>query len=34
MKLSSAENILVLDANVIFVLLEPDEPSITNNYQL
>lgn len=33
MKLSSTENIPVLDADVIFVLLEPDDPAIADNYQ-
>ena len=33
MKLSSTENIPVLDADVIFVLLEPNDPAIVDNYQ-
>ncbi|MBT2771532.1 iron-siderophore ABC transporter substrate-binding protein [Halomonas sp. ISL-60] len=33
MKLSSTENIPVLDADVIFILLEPDDPAIADNYQ-
>lgn len=33
MKLTSEENIPVLNADVIFVLLEPDDPAITRNYR-
>jgi len=33
MKLASTENIPVLEADVIFVLLEPDDPAIAANYQ-
>lgn len=33
MKLTSTENIPVLGADVIFVLLEPDDPAIAANYQ-
>ncbi len=33
MKLSSTENIPVLNADVMFVLLEPDDPAIADNYQ-
>ena len=33
MKLSSTENIPVLDADVMFVLLEPDDPAIEDNYR-
>lgn len=33
MKLTSTENIPVLDADVMFVLLEPDDPAIADNYQ-
>ncbi|SDO24519.1 ABC transporter substrate-binding protein [Vreelandella arcis] len=33
MKLTSEENIPVINADVIFVLLEPDDPAITQNYQ-
>ncbi|MGO2240792.1 MAG: ABC transporter substrate-binding protein [Halomonas sp.] len=33
MKLSSTENIPALDADVIFVLLEPDDAAIANNYR-
>lgn len=33
MKLSSTENIPVLDADVMFVLLEPDDPAIEANYR-
>lgn len=33
MKLSSTENIPILDADVMFVLLEPDDPAIADNYQ-
>ncbi|WP_027960977.1 ABC transporter substrate-binding protein [Halomonas halodenitrificans] len=33
MKLTSEENIPVLNANVIFVLLEPDDPAIARNYR-
>lgn len=33
MKLSSTENIPVLDANALFILLEPDDPAIADNYQ-
>ncbi len=33
MKLSSTENIPILDADVMFVLLEPDDPAIADNYR-
>ncbi|MDR5867383.1 ABC transporter substrate-binding protein [Halomonas koreensis] len=33
MKLTSEENIPVLDADVLFVLLEPDDPAIARNYR-
>jgi len=33
MKLSSTENIPVLDADALFILLEPDDPAIADNYQ-
>lgn len=33
MKLTSQENIPVMNADVIFVLLEPDDPVIADNYQ-
>lgn len=33
MKLTSTENIPVLNADVMFVLLEPDDPNTTDNYQ-
>jgi len=33
MKLTSEENIPVLNADVIFVLLEPDDPAIARNYR-
>lgn len=33
MKLSSPENIPVLDADVMFILLEPDDSAIEENYQ-
>lgn len=33
MKLSSTENIPVMDADAIFILLEPDDPAIADNYQ-
>lgn len=33
MKLSSTENIPVLDADVMFILLEPDDPAIADNYR-
>ena len=33
MKLSSTENIPILDADVIFVLLEPNDPAIVDNYR-
>ena len=33
MKLTSEENIPVIDADVIFVLLEPDDPAIMQNYR-
>lgn len=33
MKLSSTENIPILDADVMFVLLEPDDPTIVDNYR-
>lgn len=33
MKLSSTENIPILDADVMFVLLEPDDPAIEDNYR-
>ncbi|WP_447043587.1 ABC transporter substrate-binding protein [Vreelandella sp. H-I2] len=33
MKLSSTENIPVLDADALFILLEPDDPAIAGNYQ-
>ncbi|WP_252107024.1 MULTISPECIES: iron-siderophore ABC transporter substrate-binding protein [unclassified Halomonas] len=33
MKLTSPENIPVLDADVMFVLLEPDDPAIADNYR-
>ncbi|PMR67576.1 ABC transporter substrate-binding protein [Halomonas heilongjiangensis] len=33
MKLTSAENIPVMNADVIFVLLEPDDPAIADNYR-
>lgn len=33
MKLTSMENIPVLDADAIFVVLEPDEPAIMENYR-
>lgn len=33
MKLTSTENIPALDADVIFVLLEPDDAAIANNYR-
>lgn len=32
-KLSSTENIPILDADVMFVLLEPDDPAIADNYR-
>ena len=32
-KLSSTENIPILDADVMFVLLEPDDPAVVDNYQ-
>ncbi|SNY98981.1 ABC transporter substrate-binding protein [Halomonas sp. hl-4] len=33
MKLTSEENIPVINADVIFVILEPDDPAILENYQ-
>lgn len=33
MKLTSQENIPVMNADVIFVLLEPDDPAIADNYR-
>lgn len=33
MKLSSTENIPVLDADALFILLEPDDPAIADNYR-
>lgn len=33
MKLSSTENIPVLDADALFILLEPGDPAIADNYQ-
>lgn len=33
MKLSSTENIPVLDADALFILLEPDDPAIAANYR-
>jgi len=33
MKLTSTENIPVLDADALFILLEPDDPAIADNYQ-
>ncbi|NVF12569.1 ABC transporter substrate-binding protein [Vreelandella maris] len=33
MKLTSTENIPVLEADVLFILLEPDDPAIADNYQ-
>lgn len=33
MKLTSEENIPVMNADVIFVILEPDDPAITRNYR-
>tara|TARA_R110001583_G_scaffold25985_3_gene93867 strand:- start:757 stop:1737 length:981 start_codon:yes stop_codon:yes gene_type:complete len=33
MKLSSTENIPMLDADALFILLEPDDPAIADNYQ-